>query len=382
MQTLDTGLARKRVPTLNAADIAVELKTKIQANHPRYLLLYIRSLEELGGKHWEHGEIAGAIIGEDFSVIKDLGSVFQPNPDKFWQSHRLLAGGLRSERKDSLYFFYGGSPNHPYLLDESIGFAKGKMTDDWKFEWEEPQLLEFSEWEKHYDYSHESNFPDELHHQWRDPYVVFHQGKYWMFVSAAAKTNSELYKGCIGLAVADHPEGPYTALPSPVFPKLTTDQGEEGIFYECERSHVHYHQGMWHLFFCAWRRRVNQNWLKQVDQGGTSISDSTLYHYISPQIQGPYFPAANLPIVKGSSETGFFAINFVETQPGELVAYGSNLNTTELDISGQWQVFWNNNNPEIKRVGFSERQHLAGYPQKFRQPGYLVWDAMLGYLPV
>ncbi|NER46834.1 MAG: hypothetical protein F6J92_09085 [Symploca sp. SIO1A3] len=378
MQTLDTGLAKKRVQDVGAADIAVEPKT--QANDPRYILLYIRSSEELGGKHWEHGEIAGAVIGEDFSVIKDLGTVFQPNPDEFWQSHRLLAGGFRSQGKDSLYFFYGGSPNHPHLLDESICFAKGKMMDDWKFEWEEPQLLEFADWEKHYDYSNESNFPDQLHHQWRDPYVVFHEDKYWMFVSAAAKTTSPLYKGCIGLAVADHPEGPYTALPSPVFPKMTTEQGEEGIFYECERSHVLYHEGQWHLFFCAWKWRINKNWISQVDE--TAISDSTLYHYVSPQIQGPYLPAGELPIVKGSSEVGLFAINFAQTQSGELIAYGSDFETTELDISGQWQVFWNDNNPEIKKVDFSERQHLTGYPQTFRQPGYLVWDAMLGYLPV
>lgn len=349
----------------------------------KYLLLYIQCLEALaiGGNHWEHGEIAAVLLSEDFSVLKDLGSVFFPQPNDYWQSHRLLAGCLWAENKNSLYFFHGGSPNRPNLLHESIGFAKGKVTDEWEFEWQPSQPLKFIDWDKHYDYSHEQNYPDERHRQWRDPFIVSHQGKYWMFISAAAKTNSPLFKGCIGLAVADHLEGPYTALPPVVFPHFDGEKGEEGLFYECERSHVVYQGGKWHLFFCVWRKRVNPRWLEKIGPQANSISDSSLYHYVSSQIEGPYHPVKDVPVVEGSLESNLFAINFLKNHQEELIAYGSDIKNSGLDVSGQWQVLWQSDVPQLKKISLDNHSGKEELKPQFRREGHVVWDAMLLKLP-
>ena len=349
---------------------------------PRYLLFYIQCPEELAakGNHWENGEIAAAFLAEDFSIIKDLGAVFHPQPHDDWQSHRLLAGCLWAENKDTLYFFHGGSPDRPRLLLEQIGFSKGKVkNDDWELEWEPSQPLKFIGWDKYYGYSHEPNYPDELHHQWRDPFIVFHQGKYWMFISASAKTDSPLFKGCIGLAVADSIEGPYTALPVVAFPHFNSEEGEEGIFYECERSHVLYQGGQWHLFFCVWKRRINERWLEKIGSEGSSISDSSLYHYVSSNIEGPYHPVKDVPIVEGSSESNLFALNFLTSHEGKVVAYGSHTTNSGLDVSGQWQVLSENDSFQLKKASLDSGEVEEN--QQFQRQGHIVWDAMLLKLP-
>ncbi|OLT61266.1 glycoside hydrolase family 68 protein [Moorena bouillonii] len=348
----------------------------------KYLLLYLQGGKDLEGVPWQRGEMGGAILSEDLSVIKHLGPVFQPDRDDYWRSSRLLAGSLRLVNENSLYFFYGGSPDRPNLLHEYIGFCKGIIRDNHEIDWQAPQLIEFLDWEKYYDYSDHPLMPDQRHRQLRDPFPIFHEGKYWMFLSAAAKTNSQPKKGCIGLAVADQLEGPYTLLPPALFPHFMTDEGEQGLFYECERSHVYYKGGMWHMFFSVMKQHVDPRWLEQLGDDAASITDSSLYHFVSPQINGPYQPAGVVPVVKGSSESNLYAINFEHNNQQELIAYGLNLGMEELDVSGQWKVLWDNDYPEMKKVSPSGQQGVADPSSLlYGREGYFIWDAILFKLP-
>lgn len=341
-----------------------------------YLLAYLRT-PQTEGVHWEHGEIAGAILGDDFSVKQDLGCIFKPNPKEYWRSHRLLAGNIIAKDQNSVYFFHGGSPNHPNLLDESIGFSKGVIKDSKGFVWETPKLINFIDWEKNYDYCDEPNYTgNSRHHQWRDPYVIYHENKYWMFISAAAKTNSS-FAGCVGLAVSDSPEGPYQTLPPVVFPTFKNQSTEEGMFYECERSHVVYKEGKWHLFFSTYLRRINLDWFETLGKDKDLITDSTLYHFISPNIEGPYLPAEEIPVVQGSSQTEIFATNFVANQAGGISAYGSCMGCLDLDVSGQWQVLWDNDKPRIEHINAFGNSVSSNLPPLFTCPGYQVWDAII-----
>ena len=342
-----------------------------------HLLLYLRCLTSIAkeGRHWEHGEVAGLLLSDDFSeVIKDLGVLFRPNPEDHWRSHRLLAGNLFwVDKQNTLYFFHGGSPNRPELLTEVIGLSKGIRTGNDEFEWQEPTPVVFSDWESHYDYSFEAEFPDEQHCQWRDPFVVFFENQYWMFVTAAAKTESA-FKGCIGLAVADSPEGPYKTLPPVAFPVLDSSDDKAGLFYECERSFVIFEQEKWHLFFSVYRRRINPDWLEQLGAQGDGVTDSSLYHYVSDTIDGPYHPASELPIVPGSSQTGLFATNFVNRDNGDIITYGSFDDCNALSFTGESQVVWGKDGPAIMSV--------PALAPLFRLDGYKVWDAMLITLPI
>lgn len=341
-----------------------------------YLLAYLRT-PQTEGVHWEHGEIAGAVLGDDFSVKQDLGCIFKPNPDDYWRSHRLLAGNMLLKDNDSVYFFHGGSPNHPNLLHESIGFSKGIIKDSRGFVWETPKLIDFTDWDENYGYCIEPNSTgSSRHRQWRDPFVIYYQNKYWMFISAAAKTDSS-FRGCVGLAVADRPEGPYKTLPPVVFPTFEHKSTQEGIFYECERTHVVYKGGKWHLFFSTYKRRVNPHWLEQLDEDKDLISDSSLYHFVSSNIEGPYVPVSKVPIVEGSSQTNLFSTNFVSNRAGVMTAYGSYIGCLALDISGQWHVLWDNDKPRISNPNDSEKLLSTPLLPPFSCPGYLVWDAII-----
>ncbi|NEO98857.1 MAG: glycoside hydrolase family 68 protein [Symploca sp. SIO2E9] len=347
----------------------------------KYLLFYITCADDVGGPFWEYGQINGAILAEDFSLEKDLGSLFTSDRDDYWRSHHLLAGSLWSGEGNSVYFFYGGCPQPPNLLFESLGFSKGVIKNNWEFDWEPPQPLKFIDWGEHYDYCYHPEYPDQIHRQWRDPFIVFHQNKYWMFTSAAAKTTSKLYKGCVGLSVADNLEGPYTALPPALFPHFNTEEGEEGIVYECERSHVYYQDGMWHLFFCVWQRRTNPLWFEQIGEDVNAVADSSLYHYVSPEIQGPYTPVSKLPVVKGSSESNLYATSFILGLEEELVAYGLDIESLSLDVSGHWKVLWDKGYPEIKKVNSWNGKDLTNLYWRLKPEGHQVWDAMLLKLP-
>ena len=350
--------------------------------NPKYLLLYLQSIGHEEGKFWEHGEIAGAILGEDLSLLKDLGTTIAPDPNEWWKSHRLLAGKLWLQG-NQLYLFYGGTPNHPHILQESVGLCKGTINDELEIEWGSSKPLEFIGWENYYEHSPNLDFPEQPHRQWRDPWIVFERGKYWMFLSASAKTNSPFYKGCVGLAVADNLEGSYTVLPPAAFPCMGSGKDERGLVTECERSHIIYKNGMWHLFFSVWKNHINPQWLEQLGTEADAISDSSLHHYISSQLQGPYRPASEVPIVRGSSETGLYATHF-SVDPDSMedaIAYGLELETFALDVSGQWKVLWDDGYPEIKKgTPFHITSSLTRSLELHRQ-GYQLWDAMLLELP-
>lgn len=355
----------------------IEAKSNKNLKKPKYILLYLQSIGHEESPFWEHGEIAGAILAEDLSLWKDLGTMITPDKNEQWKSHRLLAGKLYPQG-NQLYFFYGGAPDHPHILEESVGLCKGKLNDNWDIDWGSSKPLEFIGWEKYYEHSLNLDLPEQPHLQWRDPWIVFEQGKYWMFLSASAKTSSPLYKGCIGLAVADTLEGPYTVLPPAAFPCMDTGKDEEGLVTECERSHVIYKNGMWHLFFSVWKKQTNPKWLEKLETKADTISDSSLHHYISSKLEGPYSPVSEVPIVKGSSQTGLYATHFFLDQNsfGDSFAYGLEIETFSLDVSGQWKVLWEENYPEIKKGSPSHMNGSLAHSLQFQRQGKF-WDAML-----
>ena len=348
-----------------------------QSSDPAYLLLFLQSPSELGELFWDHGEMGGALLNADFSVHTDFGTIHTPCPNTDWKSGRLLAGnivpGAVSDDGDrEFHLFYGGSPGGDGLLQEEIALAKLTITAKGKIEWEDLKTVDLLGWDQYYDYSTHPEKPEITHRQKRDPFVVFHDGLYWMFTSAAARTTSEVYKGCIGLAVSEHVEGPYTAVRSPLFPRQFSGDGEQGLCYDCERPHVFYNDGHWHLFFSA-REKLTHTHLLQGD--GAPLTDSSLHHYQSLHLQGPYFPVSNRPIVEGSTETGLYGINFIQPEEGKVLAYGFDNEKMMLDVTGSWEVIWPEGRPVIKP------NHPSNSTAQIRnllyKPGYQLWDATM-----
>lgn len=348
-----------------------------QTSEPAYLLFFLQSPSSLGELFWDHGEMGGALLNEDFSVHTDFGIVHSPCPNTDWKSGRLLAGNIvpgrvHADGRREFHLFYGGSPGGDGLLQEELGLAKFSIAPNGTFEWDDRQTVTIKGWEKYYDYSTHPEKPEIVHRQWRDPFVVHHDGLYWMFISAAAQTTSEIYKGCVGLVVSENVEGPYTAVRSPLFPNRFTANGEQGICYDCERSHVFHHNGMWHLFFSA-REKLTHTHLLQGD--GAPLTDSSLHHYQSPNIQGPYFPVSDRPIVEGSTATGLYGINFIRHTDGKVLAYGFDNEKMMLDVTGSWEVVWPEGRPMIQPN--QPADSTAQIRNLLYKPGYQLWDATM-----
>lgn len=185
--------------------------------------------------------------------------------------------------------------------------------------------------------------------QWRDPYVVrdVETGRYYMYICAAAKaasTNS-IYRGCVGLAIADKITGPYELQPPVAMPFVPGTQ--ESAFYEMERPQIIYKQGRYHLFFSCWATSLNPKWLPTVDQ--SQITDSTLYWYVSDNPTGPFEQASATPVVTGSNHSGIYGTNFFPApdRSGEFIAYGWYLRRLTLAISPLIQVVWNSDSIQV-----------------------------------
>lgn len=371
------SVVRPKAAAVDPADTNGKQVQK-QASSPAYLLLFLQSPSELGELFWDHGEMGGALLNEDFSVHTDFGTIHTPCPKTDWKSGRLLAGNIvpgniSADGHREFHLFYGGSPGGDGLLTEEIGLAKLVITPSGELQWNDVKTVELEGWEQYYDYSTHPEKPEITHRQKRDPFIVFHDGLYWMFTSAAARTTSEVYKGCIGLAVSEKAEGPYKAVRSPFFPCQITDAGEDGLCYDCERPHVFFHDGHWHLFFSA-REKLTRTDLLQGD--GDILNDSSLHHYQSTRIQGPYHPVSDRPIVEGSTETGLYGINFITPDDGKVLAYGFDNAKMMLDVTGSWEVVWPDGRPVIKPNNPSNMP-TAQIRNLLYKPGYQLWDATM-----
>ena len=187
------------------------------------------------------------------------------------------------------------------------------------------------------------------HCQWRDPYVIKDEktGKYYMFMAASTKEReASNYAGCVGLAVAENIAGPYKVLPPAAAPVVGGTN--ESPFYEVERPQVIYANGKYHLFFSCWPQGLNPKWVEKMDQN--QLTFSSVYWYTSENITGPYIPAAETPIVKGSEKTGLYGTNFIPVpdKEGELLAYGWCPQMHTIEVSLSRRVYWKDDSPEIE----------------------------------
>ena len=270
---------------------------------------YLASLLKKDDKFWKEGIIRHFIKTKNSSQWEDKGTILIPIKESPWQSQRLMAGCIVQEKGSYIiYLFYSASPPDPTLLQENIGLAKSyNGGKSWKCN---PNPLPIRGWDKYYASSQHPKYNQSPHIQKRDPYVVYdeQQDKYLMLCSASAKIESQK-KGCIGLLVSDSLEGQWNALPPIVFPTIKTPQGIEGVYYECERPLIRFIDGIYHIFFSVKTEHINPTWMQEVGKPNR-VTDFSIHHWVSEKndIMGPY-RVANVPIVKGSSNTNLYGIS-------------------------------------------------------------------------
>jgi beta-fructofuranosidase len=304
------------------------------------------------GTWWSESSIYGA-ISTNLKNWKILSPVLVPEPNNDWESQRLFAGSTYKE-EGIYYLFYTASGTKDFY-DESLGLATSIDGINWSrclnyqlFS----NLIDRDRWYGKY----ECDFGDGKmvqHRHWRDPYILrdHKTGKYYMFICAASQQiEHSLYRGCVGLAVADNISGPYKLLPPACKPIVEGTSVSESAFIEMERPQVIYKNGKYHLFFSCWKHRINPKWLKQIDSN--RITNSSLYWYVADEITGPYLPNSNQPIVLGSDTTEMYGVNFFpapNTIGGEFIACGWFYWSFTLGVSPSFRVIWTDESIEISR---------------------------------
>lgn len=286
---------------------------------------------------WSVGQLAAA-ISTDLRTWEYLGVVFEPDPISDWQSGRILAGSLYKEN-GIYYFFYAAAPPQPRTLEENIGLATSTDGITWQRR-AEPFLRPDPQF-----YCTSLREGTQIHHGWRDPYIFKDPvtSKYYLFITSSCYGPNPAFQGCIGLAVADKIDGPYTVLPPVAYPKVPGT--EEGIHYEMERPQVFYRNGLYHLFFSASTLHLNPKWVKQV--GREQVTNCSLYWYVSESITGPFIPSSAKPVVPGSESTDLYGTSFIEAPDGQLVACGTHPGTSTLEVSTRFPVHWENSSVKI-----------------------------------
>lgn len=282
---------------------------------------------------WTESTIYGA-TSTDMKQWTHLGKILEPTDNNSWESQRMLAGFAHKEN-GTYYLFYSASGKQD-MWNEEIGLATSNDGIHWQRYCDRPLFSNMKEREKWYG-KYKFILPEGEkieHRHWRDPYIVKDSktNKYYMFICAAAnKQQTSPFSGCVGLAVADSIAGPYEILPPACMPFM--EGTNESIYIEMERPQVIYKNGKYHLLFSCWPHRMNPQWLQQV--GKDKITASSLYHFVSDQITGPFKPVNNKPVVIGSEKTGMYGTNFVSISNNseEMVAYGWFHNILTLGIS-------------------------------------------------
>lgn len=303
-----------------------------------YRLFYLEGLE---GQipWWTISKICGA-ISTDLEHWQDLGTLLEPNPANDWESGRVCAGCTYKEDGVYYLFYSAGGKEPPHLRNEAIGLATS--TDG----------LHFSRYSHHPllipdnddPWYGRSNWTGHFH--WRDPYIFKEEqtGKYYMFICASSKVTGN-FQGCVGLAVSEKISGPYKLLPPAI--NVPVNAVEGWPYYHLERPQVIYKNGKYNLFFSCFKQFFNLKWLQQVKH--KRITNSSLYWYVSDNVEGPYQPITNDEfIVRGSEKTGMYGTNFLQisTAPEEYIAYGWYHRLHALEVSSAYRVIWHNTSQE------------------------------------
>ncbi len=301
-----------------------------------YRLYYLMG-DSSANPFWSVGKL-GAAISYDMKTWEYLGVVLEPDPTCEWQSGRILAGSFYQEN-GSYYCFYSASPPKPLTFDESIGLATS--TDGISWQHSSDQFIKLDS----RFYCSSLREGKEQHYGWRDPYIFKDPvtQKYYLFITTSCQGEHPIYKGCIGLAISNQIDGPYTVLPPVAYPMVPGT--EEGIHYEMERPQIIYREGKYHLFFSAAPMYMNPKWIEQV--GRERITNSSLYWYVSDNVTGPFMPSSVKPIVKGSENTDLYGTSLIEAPNGQLVACGTNMSTVTLEVSNSFPVLWESGTIEI-----------------------------------
>ncbi len=302
-----------------------------------YRLLYLQG-DSKAFPSWIVGEMAMA-VSKDLKNWQYQNMVLEPNPDSNWEDGRILAGSLYKE--NNIYYLFYSVASSQDLLEERIGLATSEDCITWNRR-ENPLL----EQDKQFYGSYSSLFEKSAKQTpLRDPYVVKdpESGKYYMFFTTSFREGNFPYKGCIGLAVADHIDGNYQLLPPVALPLL--EGTKESIFVEMERPQIIYRNGKYNLFCSTNIMNTNLKWLRKV--GKDKITNSSLYWYISDKITGPFKPSSEIPVVKGSEQTGLYGINIIEAPDGSLFAAGNDILSRTLEVSPHYAVIWEDKHLEI-----------------------------------
>ncbi|MEL6263070.1 MAG: family 43 glycosylhydrolase [Cyanobacteria bacterium J06631_12] len=288
---------------------------------------------------WGTSWICGA-HSQDLQRWQHMGPILEPLSNEGWESGRLFAGS--AYKIQGRYYLFYSAASKDDIASEAIGLATSDDGVQWQrshrplLAWSEADAVQAS---PGVSYAGRCRWASHLH--WRDPYIVqsVETQKYYLFFCASLG-HTDRYQGGLGVAIADQLGGPYQLLPPAAGPGVesismgTTPSVNQALwpFYHLERPQIIFFQGRYHLFFSCFKQFVNPLWLEQL--GTHTVSDSTLYWYVSDNIMGPFLPSSSLPVVLGSEKTGLYGTTFFDLPPSDTDVELANSEPFEMKVIG------------------------------------------------
>ena len=295
--------------------------------HPKYWLYHLDAAQSVESKDdLDRQTVIRRAFSTDLQNWTDAGIVLGPGNRGSWDDLSIWSGSTVI-KEGTHYLFYTGLNQRDGQAPEKvqrIGLAKS--TDDGR-SWQrstKPLLEADSRW-------YETTEPSSVVRAFRDPWVVKDPktGQYLMFFTAKTKQGPLGQNACIGLAIANTIEGPYTVQP----PVLTPDK-----FSEMEVANLIEKDNKYYLFFST----ITHS--KPSDASGSRSSG--LYGYVADTPRGPYRPLNGSGRIEMYPEN-LYSVKLIKhpTQKGQFVAYGwqsdvNNLMQSDFTLKSMIPVSW------------------------------------------
>lgn len=333
-------------------------------------LLYSLNNSSVDKNSFMHEQVrVRAAQTKNFKDIKDLGIVLKPS-ERFEDKDNLsIWTGSTIYDKDNgkYYFYYTGRDSKDYqrvgakeisekpftgMIPQRVFIASSDDGINWKAD-HKPVIdldLPENEWYENESWiagdscikgSEANFFGMPVGYACRDPFVVKDDGKYIAFFAANdnKKRSKELnfdphYRACVGVAVADSPEGPFKLKP-PVLTNGKYNQMEVPMHIKKGDKHYLFFSNGWD---CLDKKPAyNPEWAAKI---GVEPKSYRLNCYVSDNgILGDYKPLKGTGIVK--IPPNIYDVQFVEDKdnPGQYNAIGWFVKNREREDGRVEQAF-------------------------------------------
>jgi beta-fructofuranosidase len=237
---------------------------------PYYHMFYLQAPRSLGDerrRHW-HATI-GHAVSEDLVKWEILPDALAPSAEDSdaWDDYTTWTGSV-IKHGGQWFFFYTGTKRAENGLIQRIGLATSDDLINWRKFPGNPILEADPRW---YELLKSEQWPDQA---WRDPWVLWHDGLFHVFITARSNGGPRLGRGVIAHATS-------TDLMSWEVHGPVTKSGDFGQLEVPQMVNI---ADRWYLLFCTGHQQYSE---QRRAKPGLKLETGTHY-WVGDTPQGPF----------------------------------------------------------------------------------------------